>query len=262
MLTKIFEIPFKSGTIVDSHYKITRFIGKGSYGLVYKATELKTNQFVVIKQLRQRKRKKNSKLLAREVENLKSLDHPFIPKLLNYFKWEERYFLVMEFKPGENFEELVLFQGKKYSEIECLQILLKVLKVVKYLHEECGIIHRDLRLPNIIYDHGQIYLIDFGLALSYTESTDDLSEVPKSHHKRSFREISLTSDFYALGHFLLFLLYSNYEIVSKKESSWEDELDLHPSIHKMIRKLLKLDEGYVEVDEIINDVKDVIKIIK
>ena len=69
----------------------------------------------------------------------------------------------------------------------------------------------------------------------------------------------MESDFYALGHFILFLLYSNFTPSSKQESSWEEELTLTKNTKQIIRKLLKLEPCYKKVDEIILDVDNALK---
>jgi serine/threonine-protein kinase len=73
-----------------------------------------------------------------------------------------------------------------------------------------------------------------------------------------YHEISVTSDFYALGHFVLFLLYSNYQVSFRKELGWEDELKLGTASKRMIRKMLKLESCYENVDQNIIDVKNIL----
>jgi serine/threonine protein kinase, bacterial len=65
--------------------------------------------------------------------------------------------------------------------------------------------------------------------------------------------ISPISDFYALGHFLLFLLYSTYEFEGAKEKRWEEELGLSESARRIIRKLLAIDGLYQSCKEIEKD---------
>jgi len=130
-----------------------------------------------------------------------------------------------------------------------------VLDVVRYIHAS-GIVHRDLRIPNIIWRHGTVAIIDFGLACRMGERVDLRDDDPLE--KRLRREPHPRSDFYALGHFTLFLLYSAYEPTSEDEKSWEEELDLSPKARAMLRKMLQLDAPYDHVDELIADVKQLL----
>jgi serine/threonine-protein kinase len=125
--------------------------------------------------------------------------------------------------------------------------LLELLAIVENFHKK-GIIHRDLRIPNIIEQNGELHIIDFGLACFLTDP-EDLG--PDEHpEKIRMRAVTLKSDLFALGHFALFLLYSSYEPQSKKERGWEEELDISLSLKIVLRKMLQLDNPYESVNEI------------
>jgi serine/threonine protein kinase, bacterial len=256
-LTDILERPMIAGHILIDRYKIVHFIAKGSYGIAYRAIDLLSGQIVLVKQLRKRKRKVRKGLLEREARMLKSLDHPAFPKCLGVFEDGKQSFLVMEFIEGQNLEELIFYQGQRFNERDSFRIVLDVLKLIHYFHEK-GIIHRDLRLPNILINDNQVYIIDFGLAV-FREEKDRITSESMPLEKRLYREITFASDFYALGHFALFLLYSDYQISSVKDKSWEEELNLGKDSRRIIRRLLKLDPCYNHVSEIIIDVEKVIE---
>jgi serine/threonine protein kinase, bacterial len=255
-LTDILERPIRAGFTLKGRYQIIQFIAKGSYGLAYRAIDLTSNQTVVVKQFRKRKRKARKGLLKREARMLKALDHQAIPKCVDIFDLEERSFLVMDFVEGQNVEELIFYNGRKFTEQESFLIVLEVLKIMQYFHDK-GIIHRDLRLPNILLKHNQVSIIDFGLAV-FIDDKDPIPYESMPIEKRLYREISYTSDFYAIGHFVLFLLYSNYQATSWKDQSWEEELNITVESKRIIRKLLKLDSCYENVGEIIIDVKKLV----
>jgi serine/threonine protein kinase, bacterial len=256
-LTDILERPIKSGYTLKGCYKIVHFIAKGSYGMVYRAIDLRSNQMVVVKQFRKRKRKGRKGLLEREAKMLMALDHPGIPKCLDVFEEAEQSFLVMEFIEGHNVEDLIFYQGKRYNERESFRIVMDVLTIIHYFHGK-GVIHRDLRLPNILMKNNQVFIIDFGLAV-FCDEKELIRTESMPIEKRLYREISFTSDFYALGHFALFLLYSDYQISSLRDKSWEEELNIGSESKRIIRKLLKLDPCYEHVSEIIFDVEKVIE---
>lgn len=253
----LLERPLKNGWVVNNHYQLNRFIGRGSYGLAYEAIDLQHNKTVVVKQLRKRKRKTGKGFLEREAKMLSALNHPAIPKCLDVIHEDGKSFLVMEWVRGKNVEELIFYEGRKYTEVECFQILLKVLEIVQYIHDK-GVVHRDLRLPNILLNNGKIFIIDFGLAL-FCDETDEVYIEAMPPEKRLYREISFASDFYALGHFVLFLLYSNYQSSSRKQGSWEEELKIGYQAKRIIRKLLKLDPCYESVTDIIEDIEELLK---
>ncbi|MGD7024835.1 protein kinase family protein [Rossellomorea vietnamensis] len=255
-LKNLWTLPLKKGTTLNERYSILHFIGQGSYGQVYLASDKKKHEIVVVKRNRKRKGKNCEGMLIEEAETLSKLDHPSIPKKIDLFQERENVYLVMEHIQGVNFEDLILNEACIYSEKESLSILMQVTSIVQYLHEsQC--IHRDLRLPNIIINEKGIHVIDFGLAVfgekSHTQSLPD-----ETSEKDLFREHSYKSDYYALGHFLLFLLYSNFQPDSKQERSWEEELTITEDTRKLIRRMLRTEEAYDHIDDISSDIEGII----
>jgi serine/threonine protein kinase, bacterial len=253
----LLNLSLKNGTNLQQRYTIQRFIGQGSYGQVYLAYDKKTDTIVVIKRNRKRKGKDCEGMLREEAETLSKLDHPSIPRKIDLFQERKNVCLVMEYIQGANFEDLILNDAHTYSERESLSILLQVISIVKYLHgRQC--IHRDLRLPNIIKNEKGIHVIDFGLAV-FGENSHDHSLHNEPSEKDLFREHSFKSDFYALGHFLLFLLYSTFQPDSKKERTWEEELNITEDTKKVVRKMLRMEGAYDHINDISTDVAAIIE---
>ncbi|MEW4273462.1 serine/threonine protein kinase [Priestia megaterium] len=248
--------PFKKGTVICERYEIINVLGMGSYGITYVASDIVQQKEVVIKQLRKTKQRtpQGLKSFHYEAKLLSQLDHPQIPSLYEAVEIDEGCFLVMELIQGKTFEDLIFEEKRVYTEEKALDILLDILKVVSVIHEQ-GIVHRDLRIPNIIDVNGTIYVIDFGLArfLGAHEETSSLIE-----EQQFMRQTSVASDIYALGHFLLFLLYSGYEPTDKQEKSWEQELSLSGPIKTIIQKMLRADEAYESIKSLQKDIYDYI----
>lgn len=116
---------------------------------------------------------------------------------------------------GGNFEDHIFLDGQVYDEREVFEILYEVLGIVSYFHSK-GIIHRDLRIPNILMKENQISIIDFGLAKLKGEG--DERAITYEGEQALMREVHFRSDFYALGHFVLFLLYASYEATEKRKN--------------------------------------------
>ncbi|ATA59970.1 serine/threonine-protein kinase [Geobacillus stearothermophilus] len=243
--------PHRGGKVLLGRYEIIEELGMGSYGIAYKGRDLHTKRFVVVKQARRTKGEDGRRLLQREADLLARLRHPQIPRLYDRFVERGQPHLVMEYIEGETVEDLIFKRGVTYTEQAAFQLLRDVLMVVCHLHT-LGIVHRDLRIPNIIWRNGTVFVIDFGLACRIGESVDVRDDDPVE--KRLRREPHPRSDFYALGHFTLFLLYSAYEPISDEEKSWEEELDLSSNARRILRKMLQLDAPYDHVDELIDDV--------
>lgn len=250
----LLERPTKKGVILHGRYIIQEFIGMGSYGIVYLALDSETNKEVIVKQNRRKREKQSKALLKQEAQTLRLLQHPNIPKCLNFIEEQAKDTLIMEYMKGKNFEELVLSEGSIYSEKDSLVILKKVAHIVEYIHS-LNIVHRDLRLPNILSQHDHVYIIDFGLAVCQNDTDHITAAIDTSFEKRLYREPRYESDFYALGHFLLFLLYSGYEPSTRIEKSWEEELAISKETRHLLRKLLKIDQPYTCCRTLIEDLQ-------
>ncbi|YAR63661.1 serine/threonine protein kinase [Bacillus cytotoxicus] len=249
-----FDRPSRKNTIVIERYKIESVIGMGSYGFTYKVVDLQNHEVKVLKQLRQSKQKSESgrESFVREQQILKNLQHPAIPSLYDHFVWKKQPFFVMEYMAGENFEDFIFRDGYIYEEREAFYILYKILEVVSYIHSQ-GIIHRDLRIPNILMSGSSIHIVDFGLA-RYKGDIDERAGFYEGE-QAFMREVEHRSDFYALGHFILFLLYASYESNDKVEKPWHEELLLAEGNKEIIMRILQMKRPYYEnVQELKQDI--------
>ncbi|WP_338447901.1 protein kinase [Niallia oryzisoli] len=246
----VFEKKLTNGTVINSRYEMMKFLGRGSYGSSYLVYDSFKQKEAVLKFLRMHRRFKNSGLVDFEQEQklLKEINQPYFPQYYEKGEYNNKPFFTMEYVNGKTFEQLIFEEGKTYGEKEAFQISYELLRIIDWLHQN-GIVHRDIRIPNVMFAQNQLRLIDFGLARKFDKQ--QLSNFPIDQIKRV---ISPVSDFYALGHFLLFLLYSTYEVEdNQREKSWEEELNLSFQAVVTIRKLLAIEEPYSSCSEIEKD---------
>ncbi|CAM9242000.1 unnamed protein product [Lampetra fluviatilis] len=90
--------------------------------------------------------------------------HPHIIQLIDCFESSTVIFLVFDLmRKGELFDDLT--EKVSLSEKETRRTMRAVLEVVRYLHDEVGVVHRDLKPENLLLDSsGEIKLSDFGFA--------------------------------------------------------------------------------------------------
>ncbi len=76
--------------IINQNYQITDTLGAGGIGITYKAQNIKTQETIALKivSLKDHRNWKTIELFEREAEVLKTIDHPGIPKYLDYFEVE------------------------------------------------------------------------------------------------------------------------------------------------------------------------------
>ncbi|MGG3573824.1 protein kinase [Bacillus gobiensis] len=236
----IYDRPLEEGTIVANTYQIKKLIGMGSYGIAYLSFDLPENRPCVIKQLRPSKAlfKRERKRFATEVELMKRLRHPLMPRYLGDFHFKGHSFYAMTYIEGENLEELLFSKKERFNEKEALMLVRDIAEIVNYLHSQ-HIFHSDLRIPNIVVTKDQVYLIDFGLAIH------------QSNNAQTEDDLKLRQDdYYDLGDLLLFLLYSDYTQKSKKALPWTEELVLRVETKMLLKRLLGIEEQFVNGQQV------------
>ena len=158
--------------IVEKYYKIQKIIGKGAFGVVYKAFELCSGRIVAIKQIPVDS--KNKKHVIKEIELLKGLDHPNIVKYYNYLKEEDNIYIIMEYLEGGTLKQYIEKSSQNINEDIAREIIRQLLSALSYLHYLCDICHRDIKPENIMFPEknniSYIKLLDFGLSTNEFET--------------------------------------------------------------------------------------------
>lgn len=107
--------------------------------------------------------------ISSEVQILNSLDHPNIVKYYEIYEDSEYLYIVMENCTGINLYEKVT-QSEKINEEKICKVAQNLLRAVNHCHSN-GVIHRDIKLENIIVDkYDNPKLVDFGLSKSASAS--------------------------------------------------------------------------------------------
>jgi serine/threonine protein kinase len=157
-----------AGQILGDRYQVEKQISKQTGRWTLLARDLQTQELVALKILfiDEQLEWDDLKLFEREVETLKSLAHPSIPRCLGYFEQElanaKAMVLVRSYVEGISLGQC-LQQARLFSEAETKQLAKALLNVLTYLHgRQPPIIHRDMKPSNILLANRQLYLIDFG----------------------------------------------------------------------------------------------------
>ncbi|MEG4273974.1 MULTISPECIES: ankyrin repeat domain-containing protein [unclassified Microcoleus] len=159
------------------HYQIKNLLGEGGSSTTYEAIDLKTNQRVALKALSLQKMNdwKVLELFEREANVLSKLNHPGIPRYLDYFYVDTPdnrcFYIVQELAAGQSLASLVE-NGWHASESEIKGIATQILEILVYLHSQTPpVIHRDIKPENIVFNSPinsrkpkdwEVCLVDFG----------------------------------------------------------------------------------------------------
>ena len=154
-------------------YQIGKFLGQGSYAVVKLAKDTQTGRLVALKRFEKYKLIEShvKKNLIREIRILESLDHPNVVQLFQVIEQPRHINLVMEFIGVKTLAKFVKrSKDFRLGEDEARTIFKQIVEGIQYCHEQ-GIVHRDIKLENIIIDHElNIRIIDFGFAIKYDPS--------------------------------------------------------------------------------------------
>jgi eukaryotic-like serine/threonine-protein kinase len=153
------------GAVLDGRYDILETLGRGGMGMVYKAHDRELDETVAIKVLRAEialsgdlaQRFRNEIRLARRIR------HRNVCAIHEYGQHGPLRFIVMEHVAGVDLKQ-VLRDGGPLPVPEAIEVTAQVAAALQAIHE-AGIVHRDLKTPNIMRDHrGVVRLMDFGIA--------------------------------------------------------------------------------------------------
>ncbi|NWI84939.1 NUAK2 kinase, partial [Pitta sordida] len=139
-------------------YEFLETLGKGTYGKV------------AIKSIRKDKIKDEQDLvhIRREIEIMSSLNHPHIISVHEVFENSSKIVIVMEYASKGDLYDYIS-ERQRLTEQEARHFFRQVVSAVYYCHKN-GIVHRDLKLENILLDaNGNIKIADFGLSNVYQQ---------------------------------------------------------------------------------------------
>ncbi|MFB2838412.1 GUN4 domain-containing protein [Floridanema evergladense] len=150
---------------------IGRPLGKGGFGITYKAVHTRLNKQVVIKTpnddlIFDPEYPKFAHRFINEAQMLAKLGecpHPHIVSVSDLFEEENIHCLVMDFIDGESLWDLVRRKGA-LPELEAVKYICQIGDALNVLHQ-AGLVHRDATPMNIMLrNNGNAVLIDFGIA--------------------------------------------------------------------------------------------------
>ncbi|MNC41652.1 Serine/threonine-protein kinase PknJ [compost metagenome] len=193
-------------------------------------------------------------MLDKEGNILRAMNHPHIPACRDYFEYKGSNWLVTDYIEGKTLEDLIFDGHIVYGERECVATTLRLMELVAHVHSR-GYVHLDLRIPNVILQEEEMYLIDFGLARRIGEEEDRLEKrKPKVEELPKRMPPVIASDLYDVGQLMLFMLYSGYRPEpAGEERSWREELNLSPGMLHLLSRLLGEQETYQDTSAFVRE---------
>jgi serine/threonine-protein kinase len=163
------------GTILWSRYRILDLVGQGGMGAIYRAEDLRLEgRLCAIKEVTpdpgasKEYQEQAQAAFHREASVLARLDHANLPKVSDFFLFNGRDYLVMDFVPGQDLREIIEHTRHKQAFVPEEQVMTwaeQLINALEYLHhQDPPVLHRDIKPSNIkLTPNGTIKLVDFGL---------------------------------------------------------------------------------------------------
>jgi len=225
--------------VITEKYVITKRIGQGAFGSVFKAECFKTNKFYAAKLEKVDAAFSLVKHEAAILHYLNSQKCTNLPNIYYYGITNPYYCLIMTYYVG-SLEDL----GSSLSLYEKMTWWNTMINTLKKIHK-AGIVHRDLKPAHFMRDSNQGWnLIDFGLATSFLkDGHHHIDEVQKEHiigspsyvsfHVHEGKDVVPRDDFISLIYILWELvygsfLYTNVPFRLEEEVEYKREHILHP----------------------------------
>ncbi|MEH2084487.1 MAG: protein kinase [Nostoc sp.] len=163
-----------AGTILqDGKYTLIQEIGRGGFGITFKAKHHYLGQEVVMKTINERLRQhldfaKFERQFQDEARRLATCIHPNIVRVSDFFVEAGLPYMVMEYIPGETLGDAFVLPGITLPEATAIHYIRQIGAALQVVHNN-GLLHRDVKPDNIILRQGtqEVVLIDFGIAREF-----------------------------------------------------------------------------------------------
>lgn len=266
-----------------SHYRILEKLGEGGMGIVYKAEDTRLKRMVALKFLPEHilGDEEGKARFIREAQASASLAHPHICTIYESDEAEGKTFIAMEYIDGHTLDEKIKAGPLKIG--EALVIATRIAEGLQEAHER-GIVHRDIKSPNImITKKGQVKIMDFGLAklsegtkLTLTATVMGTVAYMSPEQARG-DEVDHRTDIWSFGVVLYQMISGqlpfkgeNAQAVLYSVMNEEPEpltalrTGVHVELERIVKKALekKREDRYQHADEIVTDIRKVQRILE
>lgn len=220
----------------EGRYKIISSLGKGGFGITYKATQKGLDRKVAIKEFFMSdicSRDESTSFVSllsdknrdlwdgfkmkflKEARTIAQLNHPNIVKIIDVFEENGTAYYAMEYIEAGSLKSLVRSNGILPEE-QAISIISKVGEALEYIHSK-NILHLDIKPDNIMMKDGKDpTIIDFGISKRYDESGSQTSMMPigrsrgyapiEQYKQGGLASFSPATDVYSLAATLYYLL--------------------------------------------------------
>ncbi|KAF9007012.1 hypothetical protein BDQ17DRAFT_1389151 [Cyathus striatus] len=158
-------------------YLLLQTLGEGEFGKVKLGLHSQWGEEVAVKLIRRGNVDNSTRMskVEREIEVLRSLKHPNIVRLYDVIETDKYIGIILEYASGGELFDHILAH-RYLRERDAQKLFHQLISGVWYIHQK-KIVHRDLKLENLLLDRNRNVLItDFGFANRFEHRADDLMQ--------------------------------------------------------------------------------------
>ena len=266
----------QNSTDPENDYKKLEKLGQGRYGIVYEIKNRITDIVRAMKVVKKNSKRSldEEKEILNEENILRTMDHPNIVKIFEFYSNEENYSIIMEHCKGGSLFKEIMTNGP-FDETYTAYVMYQLFSAIHY-YNGLNIIHRDLKPENIlianknkINNYPNIKICDFGMSKIVSKDSSEKSVVGSLYYvapevlNKNYNE---KCDLWSCGVIMYFLLTKkvpfssafNNEIIEKiKKGEYDTKsppLDkLSPNGLDLMQKLLTIDVNKrINIKEVLN----------
>mmetsp|Transcript_22688 Transcript_22688/g.40836 ORF Transcript_22688/g.40836 Transcript_22688/m.40836 type:complete len:633 (+) Transcript_22688:53-1951(+) len=166
-------------------YEVLGIVGEGAYGVVLKARQKETNEFVAIKKFKESEDDEAvRKTTIREVKILRMLKQENVVQLKEAFRRKGKLYLVFEYVE-QNLLEILESSPNGIEKDQLRSYIFQLCKAIDYCHR-LDVIHRDIKPENLLIScNHTLKLCDFGFARTIPQKQGALTDYVATRWYRS-----------------------------------------------------------------------------
>lgn len=197
----------QKGDVLGGKYEILKLVGRGGMSKVWLATDRHINKQWAVKEINKTtneyKKTVDESRTLREIEIMKRLDHPSLPRIVDIIDKPDSLCIIMDYIEGDSLHDILQTRGVPKQET-VVSWVLDICDTLSYLHSfDPPIIYRDMKPANVMLTRDQrIKVIDFGIAKDYKagyEDTQPLGTRGYASPEHFSQHTDVRSDVYTVG---------------------------------------------------------------
>jgi eukaryotic-like serine/threonine-protein kinase len=265
--------------VIGGRYRVLEILGLGGFGKTYVSADLQRpgEPKCVLKHLHfssqdEEMLKQARRMFAQEAATLERLGkHEQIPQLLAYFEEAGEFYLVQELVTGHPLSREIP-EGTALSEAQTIELLIDVLQILDFVHEE-GVIHRDLKPENLIRRQRdrRFVMIDFGAVKTIgaqMQPVDYTRSIPVyttgyAASEQCLGKPQFNSDLYSLGMIAIQCLTGSHPTFidydpKTGDALWQGTVNAHPKLIEILENMTayRSSERYGSAQEVLEDLDE------